>query len=158
MPTVSVTEVAIRPAVRKDLHAVSSLEELCFKDPYPPYFISQLAEANPDTFLVAEVNGGLVGYTVADRWMDHDHLVSIAVHPGNRRTRIGERLLLALEARLGTARPFKLEVRKSNFPALELYRKHGFQETDVILGYYSDGEDAIAMEKRRGQSIRNSMP
>ncbi len=147
MPTVSVTEIAIRSAVPADLQAVSSLEDLCFKDPYPPYFISQLAEANPDTFLVAEINGKVVGYAVADQWMDHDHLVSIAVHPRERRKGIGERLLLALDARLGRMRPIRLEVRRSNLPALEMYRKHRFEETDVIPGYYSDGEDAIVMEK-----------
>ncbi len=147
MPTVSVIEIEIRSAGSGDLQAVSSLEELCFKDPYPPYFISQLAEANPETFLVAEVNGHLVGYAVADRWMDHDHLVSIGVHPRERRKGIGARLLLALVARLGRTRPIRLEVRRSNVPALEMYRKHRFEETDVIVGYYSDGEDAIVMEK-----------
>ncbi len=147
MPTVSVIEIEIRSAVPGDLQTVSSLEDLCFKDPYPPYFISQLAEANPETFLVAEVNGHLVGYVVADRWMDHDHLVSIAVHPKERMKGIGERLLLALEARLGRTRPIRLEVRKNNLPALEMYRKHGFEETALIPGYYADGEDAIVMEK-----------
>jgi ribosomal-protein-alanine N-acetyltransferase len=41
----------------------------------------------------------------------------------------------------------KLEVRRSNKSALELYRKNGFVQTGVAHSYYTDGEDAIQMEK-----------
>ncbi len=70
---------------------VSQLEELCFPDPYPAYFLKQLAEANPEAFLVAEREETLVGYAVADKWRDHNHLVSIAVHPHHRRIGVGGR-------------------------------------------------------------------
>jgi ribosomal-protein-alanine N-acetyltransferase len=37
-----------------------------------------------------------------------------------------------------------LEVRRSNAPAIALYRALGFVETGVRKGYYSDdGEDAL---------------
>ena len=147
MEEVTIPRLLIRPVLQSDLDAVSGLEKLCFKDPYPLHFISQLAEANPETFLVAITDDALVGYAVVDRWSGHNHLISIAVHPNNRRGGIARRLLAALEERLEKGRLFRLEVRKSNLPAIELYRGQGFQETGVIEAYYSDGEDAVVMER-----------
>ena len=148
MATISVPDLQIRPVSPSDLEEISQLEELCFKDPYPPYFLSQLAEANPETFMVAILDRRVVGYAVTDKWSDHDHLVSIAVHPDSRRRGIGNRLLLALEERLDKRKPLRLEVRRSNLPALNFYRRSNFHEIGVVDGYYSDGEDAILMEKK----------
>jgi ribosomal-protein-alanine N-acetyltransferase len=147
MAAVAFPQLLIRPVLRGDLDAVNGLEKLCFKDPYPPYFIDRLAEANPETFLVAITDDALVGYAVVDRWSGHDHLISIAVHPNNRRGGFARRLLAALEERLEKGRLVRLEARKSNLPTIEFYRRQGFQETGVIEAYYSDGEDAVVMER-----------
>ena len=40
-----------------------------------------------------------------------------------------------------------LEVRKSNFSAINLYLKFGFSELGIREKYYYDGEDAIVMKK-----------
>ena len=40
-----------------------------------------------------------------------------------------------------------LEVRKSNFPAINLYLKFGFSELGIREKYYNDGEDAIIMKR-----------
>ena len=41
-----------------------------------------------------------------------------------------------------------LEVRKSNFSAINLYLKFGFSELGIREKYYSDGEDAIVMKRK----------
>jgi ribosomal-protein-alanine N-acetyltransferase len=49
-------------------------------------------------------------------------------------------------ARAHAIRILLLEVRRSNRPAIKLYRKHGFTALGVRPGYYGDnGEDAIEM-------------
>jgi len=144
---ITIPQLLIRRVLRRDLDAVSGLEKLCFKDPYPPYFISQLADVNPETFVVAIINDTLVGYAVVDRQSGHDHLISIAVHGDSRGRGIGTALMAALQQELEKGRPFRLEVRKGNLPALEFYRRHGFHETGIVEGYYSDGEDAVLMER-----------
>ncbi len=154
----AVRELDIRPVKARDLDGVSRLENVCFKDPYPPYFLSQLADANPETFLVAVSANVVVGYAVVDRWRDHDHLVSIAVHPEARKRGVGHKLLISLEERLDNDRPLKLEVRKSNSTAIQFYINKGFRETGLLEGYYSDGEDAIAMEKTRGKATSSAEP
>jgi [ribosomal protein S18]-alanine N-acetyltransferase len=136
----------IRPVRNEDIAAISELEEASFKDPFPSYFLSQLAEANPDTFLVTEINEKIVGYAVVDNWTDQQHLVSIAVSAGLRRKGIGQALLHGIMKRLREG-PLGLEVRKSNTAAIELYHRNGFTDMGVVHSYYKDGEDAIQMVK-----------
>lgn len=142
-------ELQIRQFRTEDLSAISEIEQLSFKDPFPSYFLSQLAEANPDAFIVAVEGGKIIGYAVVDKWPDQEHLVSIAVIPESRKKGIGQTLLRVLIEKM---RPgsMRLEVRRSNTSALDLYRKNGFVQIGIAQGYYADGEDAIQMEKRIG--------
>ncbi len=140
-------EVSVRPFEKEDLEAVSRIEQACFDDPYPEYFFLQLAEANPETFLVAFTESILAGYAVIDRWADHYHLVSIAVQPEHRRKGVAQLLLNQLESLLPRERAIRLEVRKNNKPAIQFYTKNGYKLVGLEEHYYRDGEDALVMEK-----------
>ncbi len=140
----------VRPVRPEDMESVYLLEVACFKDPYPSYFLDQLAEADSSRFLVATIEGYVVGYAVVDIWPDHDHLVSIAVLQEARRRGIGGHLLMASEDGVETNRALRLEVRKSNVEAIAFYVRHEFRKTGEVEAYYSDGEDAILMEKVLG--------
>jgi len=146
MKGLSIKELQIRQFKADDIAAISEIEHLSFKDPFPSYFLSQLADANPDTFLVAVIRDKIVGYVVIDKWPDQDHLASIAVIPESRMKGVGQAMLDHLIERLDSG-SLKLEVRRSNSAALELYRKNGFIQTGVAHSYYPDGEDAIQMQK-----------
>lgn len=137
----------IRPVRENDIDQISSLEQVSFKDPYPIYFLAQLAHNNPDTFLVTIVDGEIVGYAVVEDWTDHEHLISIAIRPDKRKMGLGQQLMLELEKRLSKNKPLRLEVRQGNEAAIQLYSKLGFVKIDLAEGYYTDGEDAIVMEK-----------
>jgi ribosomal-protein-alanine N-acetyltransferase len=143
----TVEEVNIRPVRHDDIEQVSVLEQASFSDPYPTYFIEELARDNPETFLVLTLNNKVVGYGVVDHWEDHEHLISIAIDQNNRRRGLGERILTELEKRSSKEKTLKLEVRQSNVAAIQLYSKRGFTKTGLAQGYYADGEDAITMEK-----------
>ena len=123
------------------------MEQASFKDPYPLYFLTQLAHNNPNTFLVIAVDNEIVGYAVVEDWTDHDHLISIAIRPDKRRRGLGQQLMSELERKVSKNRPLRLEVRQGNKAAIEFYSKLGFVRTDFAEGYYTDGEDAIVMEK-----------
>ncbi len=146
MEELATQELRIRRFQSDDISLISEIEQLSFKDPFPSYFLSQLAEANPDTFLVAVIGDRIVGYAVIDKWPDQEHLVSIAVIPESRNKGVGQGLLDHLIERMQTG-SLKLEVRRSNKAGLELYRKNGFVQTGIAYSYYADGEDAIQMEK-----------
>jgi ribosomal-protein-alanine N-acetyltransferase len=76
------------------------------------------------------------------------HVSTLAVDPRWHRYGIGSRLLLAL-ARESIARgmtALTLEVRLSNQPAQNLYRKFGFAPAGLRKNYYTEtGEDALIM-------------
>ena len=74
-------------------------------------------------------------------------ILNIAVHASYRRQGVAELLLHhALEVgQQRGAQSANLEVRRSNLPALQLYKKFGFREVAVRRGYYADGEDALLM-------------
>lgn len=149
--------VQVRPVRTEDLKAIHQLEDSSFKDPFPPYFIDQLADANPDTFLVALVNDHIVGYAVIDNWTDHQHLVSIAVKADSRRSGVAEALLDRLFETLRPG-PLRLELRRSNSAALALYQKKGFFQTGIAHSYYADGEDAVQMEKQITRKVEILAP
>jgi ribosomal-protein-alanine N-acetyltransferase len=146
MESLATQELKIREVRTDDVTAISEIEQISFEDPFPTYFLSQLADANPHTFLVAVVRDKIVGYAVIDKWPEQEHLVSIAVIPESRRKGVGQALLDHLIEKMQTGR-LRLEVRRSNKTALELYRKNGFIQIGVAHNYYTDGEDAIQMEK-----------
>ena len=153
--TSGVQEVNVRPFEIGDLAAVSGIEEASFDDPYPEYFFRQLAEANPETFLVALREKVLVGYAIIDRWADHYHLVSIAVHPEHRRRGVAQLLMTRLESLIVRERVIRLEVRKNNKPAIAFYTKNGYKLAGVEEHYYRDGEDALIMEKTHSSSFND---
>jgi ribosomal protein S18 acetylase RimI-like enzyme len=65
-------------------------------------------------------------------------------------------LLTSLEEHLDDDRPLKLEVRKSNIAAIQFYERRGFRETGLLVGYYSDGEDGVSMEKTSDKTSRRA--
>ncbi len=90
----------------------------------------------------------VVGFVIF--WLVHDevHILNVAIHPTVRRQGIGRLLMVeALErGRANGASLVTLEVRRSNFGALGLYRDLGFRPVGIRPNYYVDeGEDAVVM-------------
>ena len=75
-------------------------------------------------------------------------ITTVAVFPAYRRQGIAAALLAACEAQMPVMR-VRLSVRRSNRTAIHLYENKGYQVVDVWQRYYSDGEDALVMEKKR---------
>lgn len=132
-----------------DLPEVQAIERASFTTPWPPNaYRSELEENRLASYLVARVGEQVVGYAGMWLMVDEAHITTFAVHPGWRRRRIGERLLLAMLdlAIARQAREATLEVRVSNLAARRLYEKYGFRPVGIRPRYYSDdGEDAIVM-------------
>ncbi len=130
----------IRPALIEDLNDVHNIESLSFKDPYPRGFLKALFQIYSETCLVAVKNKQVIGYIIASSDRGDGHLISIAVHPKERRRKIGEalikKLLLILQKQGVTL--LRLEVRKTNEFAQIFYKKLGFEFSHVISQYYID--------------------
>ena len=97
------------------------------------------------------VGGRLVGYLIADMFVDVWHLMNVAVAqprpPPPRRLRPA-RAYFELTERNRAPRPHARGARLQRAGAIELYRSYGFVATGVRRGYYSDDrEDAVIMWK-----------
>lgn len=89
-----------------------------------------------------------VGYLLTWLVADELHVLNVATDPNFRRHGVGHALIeRAIDfARESHVRLVLLEVRRSNVPALRLYRSFGFCVLSIRRGYYGDnGEDAIEM-------------
>lgn len=140
--------VVIRPAKLFDIPEVMRIEGDSFRERYPRGIFLTFLDRNPDTFLVAEYNGKVIGYVMAYLRPDLEgHIMSIAVDPAYRGNGIGSALLTEAIERLikKGARYIGLEVRVSNQGAIRLYQRFGFKKVKRVIGYYSDGEDAYYM-------------
>ena len=140
--------VTIRPARLFDIGEIMRIERESFREAYPRGLFLVFLENNPETFLVAEYNGKVIGYVMAYLRPDLEgHIMSIAVDERYRGNGIGSALLTEAIDRLIArgARYIGLEVRVSNEKAIKLYERFGFRKVKRIIGYYSDGEDAYYM-------------
>lgn len=144
----------------RDLESVVYINRTCLPENYVNHFFIDLHERFPETFIVAEENGEVVGYIMCrietglsnfgfGGFIKKGHIVSVAVMPKHRRKGIGQALVeKAMEGmRLYNAKNCFLEVRVTNLPAISLYKKLGFKIIRTIHGYYSDGEDAYLMSR-----------
>ncbi|WP_297437600.1 ribosomal protein S18-alanine N-acetyltransferase [Thermococcus sp.] len=140
--------VVVRPAKLFDMPEIVRIERASFREQYPRGVFLVFLENNPDTFLVAEYNGRIIGYVMAYLRPDLEgHIMSIAVDSAYRGNGIGSALLTEVIERLAArgAKWIGLEVRVSNQNAIKLYERFGFRRIKRVMGYYSDGEDAYYM-------------
>lgn len=141
--------IKIRPAKLKDLPELEVIEKSSFIDPYPSPLLEVLVTMVFGDFLVAVINGKVVGYVASILEKNRTvHIVSIAVHSSYRGLGIAKKLLESLLRTLKKRGIFevKLEVRKSNIPAQNLYKSFGFKHVYTVKNYYEDGEDAAVMK------------
>ena len=139
-------DIAIRPMLRADIPAVTTIEAEVYSHPWSPrVFFDELAMANR-TYLVAETVTGIVGYGGLLIVEEDAHITTLAVVEEARGKKLGVRLMLDLvDAALGhNARHLTLEVRLSNTPAQGLYERFAFEPVGRRKNYYVD-EDALVM-------------
>ena len=148
----------LRNFTQDDLRSVVHINSVCLPENYTDYFFIDLHQKFPQTFIVAEENGQVVGYIMCrvelglsnfgfGGVIKKGHVVSVAVLPQYRRKGIGQALITEAMGgmRLYNAKQCFLEVRITNTSAVDLYKKLGFQVTRTIRSYYADGEDAYVM-------------
>lgn len=80
--------------------------------------------------------------------VDEAHITTIAVKKSCQRQHIAESLLVKIlrDCYNEFVKYITLEVRVTNVPAIELYKKYGFKSLGTRKGYYQDNdEDALIM-------------
>lgn len=138
--------IIIRKFKPSDFQWVINIERMVF-DEHDPYLYMQFYETNPDGFLVAEINGIVVGYVAGFlASAEVGRIFSLAVHPAYQNRSVGSYLLKEIINIFRREKVLEviLEVRSSNTKAKKFYEKHGFYQTGIIEKYYNK-EDACLM-------------
>lgn len=143
------SEALIRRMELKDLDAVAAIEAATFARPWSRgSFEQELTRNVAARYLVAELDGQVVGYAGAWIILDESHVTNIAIEETFRGRGIGKQLtagLMQYLSNLGAAYA-TLEVRVSNERAQNLYRSLGFVSIGKRKKYYEDNnEDAFLM-------------
>jgi len=139
----------VEPATWRDLNPLRQLEQICFPlDVWPIWDMVGVLTFPGVVRLKATRDGEMVGFIAADlrRTQNLAWISTLGVLPAYRRQGLATTLLRACEAQLQVPR-IRLSVRASNQPALRLYSQLGYKQHSVWSRYYSDGEDALVLEK-----------
>ena len=152
-------ELTIRRADKRDIDAIADLEKICFSTPWSRKSIAhELTENRVAIYIVAEIDGRVVGYGGMWHIIDEAHITNVAVMPEFRRKRVASAIItimIEVSVRKGIHR-FTLEVRSSNEAARTLYSSFGFKEAGLRKGYYEDnGEDAVIMWRDPAEPLKN---
>ena len=139
----------IRKAVLSDLGSAYRLDQVSFgKDAWTMMdYIGLFSFPGTEKFS-AWVGGSFAGFAASelDKEENAVNLLTLAVSPEFRRQGIGASLLARCEKAFGRY-PVYLYVDAENGPAIRLYRKAGYTQTDILRAYYMNGHDALVMEK-----------
>ena len=138
----------IRIATSNDFADILSIEKKVFKHPWSKEQLSWELNSQPAAEnYVMIARGNMIGYLFSHVVDDDVQILNIAIDIPFQHKGYGEQLLSYFLDQFNTDISIHLEVRKSNFPAINLYLKFGFHEAGTRKGYYSDGEDAIIMQR-----------
>ena len=134
----------------EDLDEILEIEEENFLLPYQKKdFLYELNNNPFSNFYVVKEDGDIKGYIIFWITFDSSTLCKIAVKNGEKNKGFAGFLLKNAEFLLknNDVEFMTLEVRVSNYKAINFYKKHGFSTILTKEKYYENGEDAYYMMK-----------
>ena len=130
----------IRLAAEEDIEQLFELESSCFPDPWSRKSIRDTMKEEQSYFAVAVSDGKIIGYINTTYVLDEMNLNRICVLPQYRRMGAANLLMENMfdaARQHGLAQIF-LEVRVSNLPAQQLYKRFGFTAVGERKGFYQN--------------------
>lgn len=133
----------------RDFNELRQLENECFPiDAWPMWDVLGILTMPAVIRFKAVSDKKMVGFIAGDlrRLESTGWIATLAVTETFRHGGIATALISACELQMNVKR-VKLCVRRSNFPAINLYQKLGYHEAGIWPKYYIGGEDAFVLEK-----------
>ena len=140
--------ILYRYAENKDVFDILSLDEENFSNNFDEKFY--LEYIKNQRVVVTENENIIVGYVLFNQILDEAEIYKIVVSKNFRKKQIAFKIMefLLNELKKNNVKKIFLEVRKSNIPAISLYKKCGFINIREIIDYYTNPkEDGIMMLK-----------
>ena len=139
----------IRPATKNDLSKISLIENRVFRFPWSNDQIRwELRSQHVASNYVMLLEDNIIGYIFTHKIDKEVQILNFAIDTSYQHKGYGEEFFSYFMDQLDEDISIILEVRKSNFSAINLYLKFGFSELGIREKYYSDGEDAIVMKRK----------
>lgn len=136
------------PATLDDLPDIMDIEGRCFTSEQfsVPLYISFILRPEYEIWTERQ-EARTVGTLVLGFWEGEPvgHVMSVAVHPDHQGKKLGRKLMEHAEFRAleHGCNQLRLEVRRGNMAARELYNHLGYKEIEVLEDYYGPGVDGI---------------
>ena len=140
----------VRQFAPQDVPSVAATVRDSLRENYPTSLYLDIHRWWRDGFLVAEEAGAVVGFVAAVVSAPQTaRILMLAVYAPWRRRGIGSALMDAFlkECAMRGIRDIELEVRKSNEAAIRFYMRYGFEVTNLLPKFYTDGEDGFKMRR-----------
>lgn len=143
-------DVIIRGMLTEDIDQIINIEKICFSLPWSRESFEGELKNDFAYYQCAIVQGKVAGYMGMWRIIDECHITNVAVLPEYRNKGIGSKLIEKMVeiCKCSEISQMTLEVRVTNSPAINLYRKFGFIPVGSRPNYYVKPiEDALIMWK-----------
>jgi ribosomal-protein-alanine N-acetyltransferase len=138
-------QATVEDASIRDLDRLYEIETECFtREAFTRTQIAQLLSGYNSIALIARVEGQIVGFVIGEIYVDgrvlQGHICTIEILRSFRRRGIGKKLLQEIEElfKQKGVKASALEVREDNIPAIELYRKLGYEKIGRLRNYYGE--------------------
>ena len=140
--------ILYRYAKNEDVFDILSLDNENFFNNFKEEFYLEYIKNK--RVIVAEKEKNVIGYILFNQILDEAEIYKIVVSKDFRKKQIAFKIIefLLNELKKNNVKKIFLEVRKSNIPAINLYKKCGFIDIREIVDYYSNPkENGIMMLK-----------
>ena len=129
----------IKKATLDDVVSIKKIEDECFSVPWSENSLEECLNNPCSHFYLAKAENEALGYIGIQIFSDEGYVTNVATLPEYRKQGIAKALVKrALENDMEF---LTLEVRKSNLPAISLYKKLGFTVLGEQVGAYRTVED-----------------
>jgi ribosomal-protein-alanine N-acetyltransferase len=145
-------EITLRDYRPGDWEAMYALDLVCFE---PVFQFSRramrsFAEETGAVTLLADADGELAGFCIAQFEENTGYVVTLDVAPAWRRRGIARLLMEEVEARVRAAGGIgmALHVHTGNVGAMQFYEGLGYGRVSIAKGFYGRGMDALVYRKK----------
>lgn len=131
----------------RDVLGVFKVDQACFSHNWTQDSYEAETKNILSNYIVAEVDGKIIGFGGFWQVIDEAHITNIAVMADYRQTGVGQNIMNAMlaQALAKGCVAMTLEVRGDNQPAINFYLKNQFTREGRRKDYYGLGMDAIIM-------------
>ena len=135
----------------ENIQEIYKLEKLIFKgEAWTLKMLEfELSNCEISRTLIIQESRFILGFCIFRIYAQECQILNFGVLPKRQQEGIGGILITEILKRLTRNSSVFLEVKKSNFPAINFYKKHGFNIFGVRNNYYKDGASALLMQYQK---------